>query len=166
LGIADDDTSDRCVAAVDNLLRSPLLGGKKAIETADAMIITIVGGQNLEIGEMKKALETLRHSSKEFARIVTGAGITQVPSDKVTITLLAIEYDEKKTRAKTTAFEPTTHSKKRTSTAKGEFHQPDLLPEHEISKGYFEKTNLNIVNGEDLDIPTFQRVGISLYRGK
>jgi len=167
LGMASKgDAPDRCVAAVENLLRSPLLGGKKAIETADSMIITIVGGEDMDIGEMKKALEILRHSSKEFARIVIGAGIEERMEQRVAVTVLTIGYDAKTAPIPDPVFDPAIPSIRKKNIAKGDLHQPDLLPEQEMSRGYFSKTAPNIIKGDDVDIPTFQRLGISIDKGK
>jgi len=168
LGVASEENggADRCMAAVENLLRSPLLGGKKAIEAADAMMITIVGGDDLAIGEMKKALETLRHSSKEFARIVTGAGTAPGMERRVAITVLTIGYDAKTAPVSDPVFDPIAPTTRQKTVKKGELHQPDLLPEQDMSRGYFSKTAQNIIKGEDVDIPTFQRAGVSIDKGK
>ncbi len=172
LGISDDpEIEDRCSDAAEKLLESPLLGGKTALEAADAMVITIVGGDDFQIGEMKQALEIVRHSSGEHTRIITGANTDPVYSGKIVITTIAIEYDKETAAVPDHTFAAPAPQRQKKIVRAAE--EPDMTEElfqaelafQSTSRGHFTKTTSNIVNGEDIDIPPFQRQGITLDKG-
>jgi cell division protein FtsZ len=173
-GLSDDpEVEDRCADAAEKLLESPLLGGKGKLESADAMIITVIGGDDLEIGEMKQALEIVRHSSGDHTRIITGVNTDPAYTGKVFTTVIAIEYDQETPPVPDHSFSspaPTPQRAQRIvrqveeKESKGELFQGELAFQT-TSRGHFTKTTPNIVKGEDLDIPPFQRQGIILDKG-
>lgn len=52
-----DDGLDRCSLALERMLESPFLGGSARLESSNAVILTVTGGPDLQIDEMKRAIE-------------------------------------------------------------------------------------------------------------
>lgn len=167
LGLADSEDGDkRCNIAADRLLESPLLGGQAGLKEADAVITTVIGGNDLAIGEMKQSLEIMKSLTDIDTRIITGVNTDPLYEGKVFITLLAVTYDSKDTSEESSA-EQVWRSPIVKST-EDEPSTPLLQPElafQSPSRGHFSKTPLNIIKGEDIDIPPFQRMGITLDKG-
>ena len=174
LGVSDETMDDRCAGAVEKLFNSPLLGGKRILKGADAILITAIGGDDFNIGEMKQALDVLRHASGDDTRIVLGLNTDSVYDGKIFITVVAIEYDEstmpvKKTSSVSSGSTHKPWNKSFIITTEdtmpaGELVQPELAFQH-TSRGYFTKASPTMYKGEDLDIPPFQRQGITLDKG-
>jgi cell division GTPase FtsZ len=170
---SSDEDADRCAAAVERLLASPLLGGKKTLQEADAMLVTVVGGDDFTIGEMKQTLDTVRNLSGDQTIITAGVNSDSARNGRLLITVIAITCEELKQKRE--AHSMNTHA--------SSILPPGLQPEVEIgpnddlyqpvwefqnlSRGYFTKSAPNPVKvkGEDIDIPTFQRQDITIDKG-
>lgn len=165
---AATDGINRCNIAAERLLESPLLGGQSGLKTADAVIVTVIGGADLQIGEMKQSLENIRNLTGQETRIITGFNTDPAYNEKILITLIAITYEEKESN-------PVQADKGQSQMWRPPIVKPDedislplLQPElafQSPTRGYFAKTALNIVKGEDIDIPPFQRMGVTLDKG-
>lgn len=166
LGLAgNEDGDNRCNVAAERLLESPLLGGQQGLKEADAVIVTVIGGNDFEIGEMKQSLEIIKSLTALETRIINGVNTDTFYDNKIFITLLAVTFENKDSEEEITdtVWRPpivkTTEEETATSLL-----QPELAFQSP-SRGYFSKTPLNIVKGEDIDIPPFQRMGINLDKG-
>ncbi len=170
-GVSDmESVEDRCSDAITKLIQSPLLGGKDTLKAAHSMIITIIGGDDFQIGEMKQTLEAVRNLSGENTRIIAGANTDSAYTGKVFITVIAIEYDQNTPQIPDRSF-PAPRKRKNKIIRKAETPQQGELFQAELgfqqtSRGHFAKTTQNIVNGEDLDIPPFQRQNMTLDKGQ
>lgn len=171
IGIADaKDGSTRTHLAIKNLLESPLLGGRKRINKADALIISITGGSDLSIAEMKHALNSIAELADKKAQILVGANTSDSYREKAQITVIPITFDK--------TAEPI---EEKTEIISGEIYRTALirniekksnetvqleLPFRNRSRGIFTSTTPTTYKGQDLDIPTFQRQEIHLDLGK
>ncbi|MCP3967723.1 MAG: hypothetical protein GY750_00175 [Lentisphaerae bacterium] len=177
IGVGTANSSDglnRCHLALERLLDSPMLGGAAKINEADAVIVSLTGGNDLKIDETRKVLDAFQKFTPENARIVVGANTDQLYQDKVQISAIAINFDKKKTsesvstrndsfgleQATMKSPEPTQLDFEGSSLEQGE------LPLQNLSRGIFLNSTPINVNGEDLDIPTFQRKMIIIDKGK
>ena len=162
---------DRCLSAVENLLESPLLGGVEALKTADAMLVTVTGGEDFTIGEMKQTLDTVRNMSGDQTIITAGVNSDPDLNGQLLITVVAVKCEE--LRLKREAFGLTTAP---SAAFPGKPRDDEFIIEEVIqtelpfqitSRGYFTKTNPNPVkiDGDDVDIPTFQRKNITIDKG-
>ncbi|HBM16927.1 MAG TPA: hypothetical protein DD381_11360 [Lentisphaeria bacterium] len=169
------ETKDRVNDALKNLLSSPLLGGKQRLKISDALIISLTGGSDLTIGEMRFALDTLKSFAGEHTEIVVGANIDELYEKKIQLTVIPITYD--KSNAISTVpieekelfnIKTTTHTaiiRNVNKLLKHKEEQPEL-PFTTRSRGIFTPTSQTLYNGEDIDIPTFQRKEIHIDKGR
>ncbi|HBC85499.1 MAG TPA: hypothetical protein DCZ94_00955 [Lentisphaeria bacterium] len=147
-----------CHAALERLMASPLLGGPDKLREADAAIITLTGGPELNIGEMRHTLEAVQRYAGTDTKLIVGANTDPLYTGFVQITLVSVKYE----------FMPELPEEKGENTDFPEQDpsaQPEL-PLLPVSKGIFANTSRNIVASQDLDIPTFLRQGIHLDKGK
>jgi cell division protein FtsZ len=168
---AEGDALDRCHLAIERMLASPFMGGIKHLENADAVILILAGGDDLQLGEMKKTLESVEKFINPQAEIIVGSKTDLGYNGSIQLTAIAIKFDEQiplpevdtltRTKPHPVAPKPVSHS----TPQQGELIQLDL-PLQNISKGIFLNTTPVTYNGEDLDIPTYQRQGINIDTGE
>jgi cell division protein FtsZ len=172
IGIADrEEGSARTHLALKRLMNSPLLGGRQRIKKADALIVSITGGDDLTIAEMKHTLDSITEIANKKTEIIVGANTDPLYKEKAQITVIPIRFDEsaepveEKTQKKQSRKISKTSLINNISKLKGEAIQLEL-PFENRSRGIFTSTSPTMYNGEDLDIPTFQRQEIHLDKGK
>jgi len=165
-----DEGLNRCHLAIERMLASPFLGGVSKLENADTVVIGISGGPDLEIGEMKKALETASSLTCGNAELIVGANSSPLLAGRVQLTALAIKYD--RLPEKPIAIrEPSDHwvsgerGLKQTATAAQEKLEQGLLELQSYNKGIFSNVAPAKYKDEDLDIPTFQRRNVAIDKG-
>ncbi len=166
---AEDDGLDRCHLALERMLASPFMGGMKHLENADAVLLIMAGGADLQLGEMKKTLENVEKFINPKAKLIVGSKTDPDYTGTVQLTAVAIKFDEhipppetsNKLRPQHVIAKPISRSVPQ----QGELIQVDL-PLQNISKGIFLNTTPVTYNGEDLDIPTHQRQAINIDTGE
>ena len=167
---AEQAGPDRCRAALDQLLKSPVLGGLKGLKEADALVVTLTGGPDLNIGEMKRSLEAVAALANPKAEIIVGANTDPLYKSKVQITVMSIRYDlasdvsAPRERDLFSKKSPAAEKAARISQA-AEMGQPEL-PFELVSRGIFTNAIRSSYKGEDLDLPTYQRRGVHIDKGR
>jgi cell division protein FtsZ len=81
---------NRADAAVEDLLRSPLLDQGSAMAKARSCLVSLVGGTQLSIGEIQTALDRLTRQAPS-AHWVVGATADAAMADELSITLIAAQ---------------------------------------------------------------------------
>lgn len=178
VGIGISESPEKTVRineAINNLFESPLMGGQQRIKNSDALIVSITGGKDLSIGEVKHALEIISEQANPKAEIITGANTDEDFDEKIQITVIPIQLDKLAEPVMTSTNLLKTHlmtkQASKTSVIKGaeklkqEVQQLEL-PFKSQSRGIFTNSSPTFYKGEDLDIPTFQRKDIHLDKGK
>ena len=143
--------------ALERLLASPLLGGTENIREANAVILTLTGGPELSIAEMKHSLEAVQRHTEKDTKLIVGANTDPLYAGRIQLTLVAVRYE----------FSPDAPE----FTEVADFPKQALpdqpeLPLLPVSKGIFTNTSRNISSSQDLDIPTFLRQGVHLDKGR
>jgi cell division protein FtsZ len=87
IGEANADEDDRVKAAVHEALSSPLLG-EINLKDAKGVLIRVVGGPDMTVGEAQRAAQIVNDSVNERARIIWGCSID--PEIEGTIKILLI----------------------------------------------------------------------------
>ena len=174
IGRADsDDGLDRCSLALERMLESPFLGGSARLESSNAVILTVTGGPDLRIDEMKRAIESASAILPQGVNLTAGTSINPDYASQVQLSVLAVRYDQ----PPETALPPQkqksetlwSRSPEKTLPSRKKQQQGDMIQDtfklETISKGIFSKSAAVKYRDEDLDVPTFQRRGISIDKG-
>jgi len=167
---SSDDGLNRCHLAIERMLASPFLGGVSKLESSDAVILSITGGPDLEIGEAKKALETVSSLVGSNAELIVGANTDPNLAGQVQMTILTIKYDrlpEKPQVAKEVALHWGSGAPglRQTQTVTNEKLEQGFLELQSYNKGIFSNAAPTKYKDEDLDIPTFQRRNVAIDKG-
>ena len=162
---AESDGLNRCHLALERMLESPFMGTRKQLQEADIVFFILAGGDEMNLGEMKKTLESAEKFVGEKTRLIVGSKTDPGYNGTVQITAIAVKFDPGQEIPPAVqpapviqpALEPET-TPRTTNYVKPEglFEQAEL-PLQNISKGIFLNTTPVTHNGEDLDIPTYQR---------
>jgi cell division protein FtsZ len=83
----------RVEQVIEKLLAHPLLDGGHALNESDALLVSIVGGPDLMMGEIHKLMEPLNRQC-ENAHIIFGAVIDESLSGRLSVTLIASRQQE------------------------------------------------------------------------
>jgi len=141
----------------------------KHLENADAVLLIMAGGADLQLGEMKKTLENVEKFINPKAKLIVGSKTDLDYAGTVQLTAVAIKFDEHipppETSNKLRPQHVITKPASRSVPQQGELIQVDL-PLQNISKGIFLNTTPVTHDGEDLDIPTHQRQAINIDTGE
>lgn len=171
LGVGNGSGPDRWQQVVRDFFACPLVGGPDNLAKADAAVLTLIGGAGLSVGEMQTCLAALQQQFPPTARLLVGAFADPRLQDEVQLTGLVCRFGSLAAEAaaelpglagakpQTPATAARRPGKKTAATSReiqGE------LPLQEQSLGIFAGSTPTTVNGENLDIPTFQRGGIYL----
>ena len=170
---ASSDGLNRCHLALERMLESPLLGGAAQMKEADALFLVMTGGPDLNIGETKMAFEIAVKFIGEDSKVIVGTNTDPAYADFVQITAITVKFDKKETkedlrRNKDFGFDPQSSPVRTTvnhTPMPKDFEQGEL-PLQNVSKGIFLNTTPVNHNGEDLDVPTYQRRMIIIDKGE
>lgn len=157
---AEAEGAARVASALRNLLGSPLLEGGRLLSDAAGVLVNVAGGPDLTLSDMQGIMGEITQHVRPNAHISMGALVDPARREQVTITLLASEkWGEERTEVGTAPDATTDRAGSR-----GDELQPELpLDEKKPpDRGPFGKSSPTMINGEDLDIPTFIRRGEKL----
>ena len=172
LGVGRGNGAERWKAALEEFMRSPMIGGPETLTKADAAIITLVGATDLTVGEMQTCMTSLQQYFPSHTKLLVGTYTDPRCQDEVFLTgvlcrfqgsdggsvreagLAAVSATSKAGSGKAGKATPAT------TAVQGE------LPLHEPALGYFSKAIPTICRGVNLDLPTCHRMGLALDLGQ
>lgn len=167
-----NDGLNRNHIALQRMLDSPLLGGVEKLKEADTVIVSLTGGNDLKIDETKKTLEAFEKFVNPECHLIVGANTADGYEGQIQITAIAIKFDEQKPKEEIPQPQnfgikntPVTEDKPNLDSLFGAKLEQAELPLQHISRGIFLNTSPVLHQGEDLDVPTFQRKGIIIDKG-
>ena len=169
IGYGEGTGDDRTGTAVAALLGSPLLEKGKVLSKAQSLLVSIVGGQDLTVKHVGQIMSELSSRVGENCRVTMGTAIDEDWRDRVTITVLASDRRSAMGEAKV-AEAPVEYEKQagkvpRRGRKKSKASQTQtILRLDTYGKGRFKDVEPTILDGEDLDTPTFVRRGIAIER--
>ena len=174
---------------MEKLLAHPLLDEGRALADADAVLVSLMGGKDLTMADVNRVMEQIGRCC-ERAQIIMGAAVDVEMKGRLSVTLIAGRSNVPK--AGTPADLPDSAASSETAPRSGNRQTSPAtslsmeqrehltarhsgrarrggnkllqtqLPLAIISKGRFDKSEPTIHKGEDLDIPTYVRRGVSL----
>ncbi len=176
---------DYVAQALEDLFLCPLLHMGDRPAQLDRVIVNVIGGTDLGISKINEIMSLVskrfgsredivfgavidesRHQSLEIC-ILAKADMDQIPAAKPVRQETAPSLEgglglETEISRENTPPKPV-HTSKLSRKKEIEANQDEFtFIDVEAQRGYFEKTDLNEYNGEDLDVPTFMRRGIKI----
>ncbi len=184
-GHGEGKGAEKARDAVKSLMDSPLFDNE-TLARAEGVLVSILGGPDLTLTDVQKTVEPISRIASR-AHVIMGAAIDETHRGKLSVTVIVAANVVPKravpsplnrpvtgrqpvpTRPAATVIasaepapppvEPTTASKKKAVQPKQE-----TLPLEGVTRGRFDKSEPTLYDGEDLDVPTFLRRGVSLKR--
>ena len=164
---SSEDGLDRCSLALERMLESPFLGGVDRLGSCGALIVSMVGG-DLQLAEMKRALENLASLLPAGVQVSAGAAVNPAYKGRVQLSALAVHYHQLRESERPEHTQESlwnsTPAASSGPVGKNTFEQ-GLLDLQSYSKGIFSNCAPVKYKDEDLDIPTFQRRGVVIDKG-
>ncbi|MFA4944830.1 MAG: hypothetical protein WC789_09040 [Lentisphaeria bacterium] len=159
LGFGRAAGDGRCEEAVEQFLTCPFLGGEESVSRTDAAVLTLIGGPRLTKGEIESCFDRLKAAFPSTARLYNGAFVDPALGDELHLTGMLCRFGG-----------PGDGEPDATPPPRGRMHQPPgpggetqgVLDLVEQSAGIFANCPPTVRNGENLDIPTWQRRGIKI----
>ena len=158
----------RAQTAASAALENPLLDHGRAVASARALLVSIVGGPDLSLGEIESIMNTISSSANSEAHVYMGAASHPDWIGRLSVTILASEQWQQEPARKAEAppeeapgaadDEPESKKKRR-----GKVTQTKLSLDPS-GRGRFKDVEPTILDGQDLDIPTFKRRGIAIEK--
>jgi cell division protein FtsZ len=161
----------RAREVVENTLSHPLLDEGRALADSDAVLVSLTAGKDLSMAEINRVIDQIKRQCSH-ARIIMGAAVDEAMKDKLCVTIIAARQELSRpgirvpTETRTTGGPGSIRevlAPRSTRARKGGLRAVQTqLPLSIVSKGRFDKSEPTKHNGEDLDVPTFIRRGVSL----
>ena len=178
--------ADRARDAVKQLLENPLFDANETLARAEGLLVSILGGPDLSLADVQRVVEPITRLAQR-AHVIMGTAIDETQRDRLAVTVIASTGNVAKrlplavgprtpisTRPITTyPAHPTATSPTPATVAEapapsaavpGRKPKQADLPLQPVSRGRFGKDAPALYNGEDLDVPTFLRRGVSLAK--
>ena len=169
IGIGKAKGENKISSLIDNLFLSPMLGGKDFVDKADVIIATLIGGDDMSIGEMQKCLVELNNQLNPATKTIIGANVVSDKGEEIQISMLVIQFPRNNTKIRIEGHSPNKRKsvvKKKAGRNLSETVSPYQLTlpfgDEGHTLGLFANSPATVYQGQNLDIPTFQRLGINL----
>ncbi len=169
LGFASAEGEDRANAVMSELTASPLLGEGRMLDNAGSLLVSIAGGSDLTLKEVDHVMKTFSERASGKAEVSMGTVVDKVFEGRISVTVLAALNDGEN-EEKDAAVEPSDVTEEAPKSGgsrrrRGRKQSQQAKLKLDIAgQGRFRGIEPTIYEGEDLDIPTFIRRGISIQR--
>ncbi|GEM_PF-390970 len=165
------DGLDRCALALRRMLESPFMGGKESMDRTDAVILTVIGGNDLTIAELKRTLELASGLFPKNIELTVGASTSETMNGVIQISAVIIKYapedaPKKAIRKSVIPSEPVLpiSAMPQSSFRDGPLESPELQLQI-FDRGVFDAHPSVRFHDLDLDVPTYQRRNIKIDKG-
>lgn len=180
-GYGSASGSDRVREAVEQALRSPMLDGGRMLSEPGTVLVHITGDAGLSLAEVQAVLRQLSRYVEDSSQILLGVATDPAGTGDLGVAVMAAsratgyaEYEEEDnepeaaaeatTEAEGEGGKPAKSSGKRgkggKKTEAGQTQEE--LPLDQAMRGRFKDLDPTMVDGQDLDVPTFIRMRIRL----
>jgi cell division protein FtsZ len=189
-GLGEGKGENPIASAVENLKLCPLLQTPEFSRKADRLLVNIVGGSDLTLPRVNELMTAIAEQFGRDSHIIMGAVVDETMAGRVEVSVIGTSdlggrsipprRPVNTARAKAPVA-PALPQNDAAAPADGATKQTEPTPEEaaaaaaaakaaqdefgfgEIeSRGYFEKTERNLFDGQDLDVPTYLRRGIKI----
>lgn len=168
LGFGRASGAGRAAAAVSTLLEGPLLEQGHLVLNARAMLVGILGGPDLAVRELAEVMTPLRERAGPDCLISMGTFLAEGDEGVLTVVALVaeawMESDEARTASARSPADGDRRRKRPKASSMKDSDRQALLSLDQPGKGRFKNVAPTILDGEDIDVPTYVRRGIDLDR--
>lgn len=177
-GLGEGSGSKAASDAIEDLKLCPLLHTPEFSKKADHLLVNLIGGASLGIGETQLIMESVTEAFGKDANVVMGAVIDESMGDKVEICVIgtsdisdvSIVRGRRRVLSAPKILEsPTAESDSSSQKASRAVHRKRIkVQQDEFAfnegepRGEFEDTMGYIFEGQDLDTPTYLRRGVKV----
>ncbi len=175
---------DAVAQTIESLRLCPLLHTTEFSRKADRLLVNIIGGTDLTLPMVNEIMTAVTDQYGKEANVIMGAVIDESMQHRLEVCVLGTTdiggraFTQRRSGAvvRGTPAAPARHSgpksaapaaagapaASRPAAPAGRAEQNEFsFNEHE-SRGYFDKTDRNLFEGQDLDVPTYLRKGIKV----
>lgn len=164
LAVAAAEGEERASECVGKLCKSTMLGSSTSLDSVQAMILGVLAGSDLRLSELSEISGNLRSVLPSSCNFNLGTVLDERYSG--TVKLVAILFDvirpEETTVPESTTDELQAAVEHKRSRRKN--RSDSKLAIGATGRGRFQGVEGTILNGEDLDVPTYLRRRITLDR--
>ena len=162
---ADEEDKERKL--IENLLDSPMLGGSSKLKQADAVLLMLNGGSGLSLGDARTVFESLQKYTSPECDLFVGAGSDPSWGSEMQLIAVTVKFEgEQPENGHAEEVLAATHRKtRRKKSESADEFQPDLFTAQTHELGVMEGTAPVIVDGVNLDVPTFLRKNLIVDPG-
>jgi cell division protein FtsZ len=158
---------NRAAAAARAAIESPILKSDRVLAGAPAVMVSIVGGNDLQVREADAVMQAVAASVGDGAEI--SMGITLDDSEGgMSVTILAMEasgQEQAEEAGQPEAVpEPAAKSADKPRSRRGARSRDEKLGYDASARERFKGVDSTVFGGEDLDTPTFIRRGIKIVK--
>jgi cell division protein FtsZ len=185
-GLGTGEGANAVADAIESLKLCPLLHTPEFSRKADRLLVNITGGTDLTLPKVNEMMTAVTEQFGKESHVFMGAVIDESLQNRVEICVLgtsdlggrglpsrrmvspALRQAQGRARMEekvliAAAMERTGEGEEKPATHAVPVAQDEFGFEREVeSRGYFDKTDRNLFEGQDLDVPTYLRKGIKL----
>lgn len=156
---------DRALSAVEQALQSPMLEQGKMLAHSGNILVHISGDGSLRFEEMQQILREVSRHAAPSAQVFLGVATDPAAADETRVTILASLHADARpasAAAGTEAKSAKPSGKPAAKPPRMEQEEQEELPLDQAVKGRFKDLVPTMVEGQDLDIPTYIRMRLPL----
>ncbi len=169
-GLGSGAGENPAAAAIESLRLCPLLATAESARKADRLLVHLTGGADLTLDRVSEIMTALTAQFGRDAHIILGAVIDEALPGRVEIVVLGTSELGATSRRPFSAMRSrATSAPAAAGTVPGGKPAKAKAAQDEFafggaaeSRGYFDKTERNLFEGQDLDVPTYQRQGVKI----
>lgn len=168
LGYGEGTGKDRVRQTVESLLSGPLVEGGRVISDARSLLVSILGGPDLGLKEVGDVMRAIESKARKDCHLSMGTAIDEALREKLSVVVIASEelapLVEETASTESAEAAPAAEKVgpgKKKGKSRPEQGQLGLGP---ADKGRFKGVDPTILDGEDLDIPTYLRRRLNIAR--
>lgn len=162
MGYGEATGKNRIEDAVNAVVTNPVLGKDNIIKTASALIIGIIGGPDMTVHEVGRIMEDIPRLARSDVHLSMGAVVRPNWRERIGVAVFASEKWQDPNGAEIGADQPAVEDEQKPGASKKKRPKQSRLSLQPKGKGFFNEIEPTFFDGEDLDVPTFQRKNIKL----
>ena len=178
-GCGESEGGNRAHESLEQALRSPLLDRGRLLQEAGKILVHLSGPASLTFAEVAAVMREISKNTSASANLCLGVSTAGDDSAPLIVTIIGrTGVEERKSAPAPSVAMPSISTpppaapaapleekvvadpEVASPTTKTQKVKQDFLPLEPIARGRFERSEPTIVEGEDLDVPTFLRLKI------